>query len=283
MDPTEMNQDSQVSQEQEPSFDIARLLSTVVDLQAQVLLLQQPRASSAPKPVKPPLYSGKISQPVDTWLFQMEQYFLATAVEPQRRIPFAASFLTDNAAIWWRHMFQKMAQTTVTWSWENFKSNLRQQFRPVDAERLARDRLYKLRQVTSVATYVHEFQSIVIDIPTMSEEDQLDRFLRGLKLDIHKWVAMQRPTTLADACSLATTIDSISYQTRISTPAPSFRSSAFTPIEPHPTASVEPMEINTVHRAQLTDTERSALRRTGGCFYCRKVGHIARNCPRRPA
>jgi hypothetical protein len=35
-------------------------------------------------------------------------------------------------------------------------------------------------------------------------------------------------------------------------------------------------------RAGLTEEEHAKLMATGGCFRCRKQGHMSRNCPDRP-
>src|SRR5579859_2733877 len=65
--------------------------------------------------------------------------------------------------------------------------------------------LHTLRQTNSVANYVNAFQNLVINIPTMFEEDRLDWFMRGLKNDIYECVALQQPATLAEACRMAHT------------------------------------------------------------------------------
>jgi hypothetical protein len=37
------------------------------------------------------------------------------------------------------------------------------------------------------------------------------------------------------------------------------------------------MEVDGI--ARLTPSEREKLRKEGGCFRCRKTGHLARDCP----
>lgn len=109
----------------------------------------------------------------------------------------------------------------------------------------------------------------------MSEEDRLDRFLRGLKGEIHERVAIQQPRTLADACRMANTIDTIRYQARFSPnrfPTATTRSAG---------NGVIPMEVDAIRRSVLSGPEREALKRSGGCFFCRGAGHMARDCPKK--
>lgn len=261
----------------EPQVNVQQLLTIIANLQNQVIEMKNQQVPPV-KIAKPPTYSGKINESIDTWIFRIEQYFLAVPMMDNRKIPFAASFLTDSAATWWRHMYEDPSLKGTSWSWDDFKSHLRMQFRPIDAERLARDRLHKLRQTTSVSAYIHAFQNIIVDIPTMSEADRIDRFLRGLKADVHKWVAIQQPDSLADACSIANTIDAISFQNRSSNTS-SFSRPTLINTPPSATGTI-PMEIDAIQKT-LTASDREALLRMGGCFYCRQQGHLARNCPKK--
>jgi len=42
------------------------------------------------------------------------------------------------------------------------------------------------------------------------------------------------------------------------------------------------MDLSMIRKA-TTDKEKEEYRRTGRCFQCRKQGHLARDCPSKPA
>ena len=52
----------------------------------------------------------------------------------------------------------------------------------------------------------------MIEVPTMAEEDKLEHYLKGLKIDVHERVALQIPKNLAEACNMAQAIDNIRFQ-----------------------------------------------------------------------
>jgi hypothetical protein len=280
---------------QEPTSN--DLLQVIEELRAQIIAIQgqgsTTQATHPPefklKPAKPNTFGGKSNESVDTWIFQIEQYFRITESPEDKKIPFAASFLTDHAATWWRHQYRNLGYHG-DYGWPEFIRGLRDQFCPVDAEQQARNALYTLKQTTSVAKYIHEFQNIILDIPGMLERDKIDRFLRGLKSDLYERVALQLPTTLGEACRLANLIDTIRYQAKLQNNTKFLRSSpeARGPY-PNPIQTstrneqnngVIPMDIDVV-RKPLTNTERENLRKNGGCFYCRERGHLAKNCPKK--
>jgi hypothetical protein len=259
----------------EPPTDSDELWNYVRQLEKKLKNLETkepkgtPAKNEGPKPAKPPTFGGKIGESVDTWIFHLEQYFLLVTLEPEKRIPFAASYLTDNAATWWRYVFLENERKRATWTWNDFVKNLRIQFRPISAEKTARARLGRLRQATSVSNYANAFRNLMIDIPSMAEEDRLDYFLKGLKADIQERVALQIPKTMNEACDMAQAIDSIRFQIRTQGFQRNFNT--------QPT----PMEIDAIKKGKLTDQEREHLKRIGGCFACREVGHLSRNCPRK--
>jgi hypothetical protein len=112
------------------------------------------------KPAKPGSYEGtRDSLTVETWLYQVEQYLAlvqigapSTPINDVKKISYAGN---------------------VPGNWEAFKIAVRTEFVPQDSSRRARDRLRKLYQKVSVASYVSEFRNIVLTIPGIAEEEQL--------------------------------------------------------------------------------------------------------------
>ena len=141
------------------------------------------------------------------------------------------------------------------------------QFKDSDSIRKARDKIAALRQKTSVSKYSDSFRSLLLKIPDMSIEEQLDRYIRGLKPAIRRELLLKAPTTLDDAVTLAERMDSIQ---RISVP----------PSAPVPSSSSgphhAPMDVDSVQvpppsRRRLTPEERANLVAKNGCFYCRQA------------
>jgi hypothetical protein len=263
--------DQPTQQQPDPVAIITTLQTQIQELQARLAQVAPVTTSSNVKPSKPEPFTGKRGESIDAWIFQVEQYMFISKVEESQRIMLAASFLKEHAALWWRNVYQENAQNGTTWTWHDFALNLRTQFRPVNATKLARDRLANLRQTQSVQAYVHAYRSLILDIPDMAENEKLDRFVRGLKERVRKEVELRDPTSLDEAIKIADRVDAITYNWRYPE-SEKLRTEAMGPT---------PMEIDAIRRPSLTTEERERLRRTGSCFYCREQGHMAAKCPKK--
>ena len=78
---------------------------------------------------KPETYSGKKSRDLDTWLFQVREHLDITTIPVRGHVPYAASLLRGNAALWWR---ETCAGHRRPATWDDFCRMLREQFRPED-------------------------------------------------------------------------------------------------------------------------------------------------------
>src|SRR4051812_24318219 len=206
----------------------------------------------------------------------MNQYFLATGTQNQERTVYlATNLLRGDTATWWRHHYERHIGDKATVPiWNEFEKLITKKFKPVNATKIARDQLANLRQTGSVKTYNSRFTSIILEIPTIDEEEQLDRYTRGLKEKVHIEVELREPHDLEDAMRIADRFDTImTTYTTLTNPT------KWKPLDP--TTMKTDANQNIPRLKKLTEEEREKLRRTGACFACRQPGHLASQCPKR--
>ena len=106
-----------------------------------------PSSSSAPRLPKirsPSSYSGAGGNAVDDWLSEMQQqfaYYGAQFPDDSARVLFAVAYLDGSALMWWEHVPADQHPSL----WGEFVILMRDRYRPVQAEMLARQRIGKLR------------------------------------------------------------------------------------------------------------------------------------------
>jgi len=249
---------------------------TIAQQNAQIVAI--PRPPAAPpvqriKPDRPPPFTGRRSESLEAWIFQMQQFCELAPVPQADRINFAATFFKDQAALWWRSYYQTQNWLGAPPTWEAFLVTLRQQFTPVNTSISAYDRLQRLSQKASVNAYNHEFRALMLELPDMDAGTRMNYYMKGLKESIRPFVAMQTPADLTAAETIAERVDAVTYKPQTRTPG-------FQPrprYQNHAPGGAVPMDLDAI--SKLTDPERERLRRNGGCFRCRKTGHLARDCP----
>ena len=246
-----------------------------------------PATTIRPKILPPVAFDGTKPH-LDDWIFQWQQYFNVVVVpdEPSR-VAMVGLQLSGDAVHWYQHQYPDHPPINT----ESLFADMVDAFVPIDRSVFARTALAELSQSGSVEVYIERFRSLCLQIPDLSEAEKLDKFLRGLHQNIYKEVFLRAPKTLDSAMSLASRLDALTRLTntrpnvlRRQTPARHIRADRMEldnvqVIAPAFAAARPPVKAR---RTRLTDDERTRLRRTGSCFYCRKPGHIKANCPHRP-
>jgi hypothetical protein len=277
--------------------------ATPLELEAQVRLLTeqlsvlQARLENAPAALPPPRGLGvKARKPeqftgesnredVSQWLFESERYFTLSGINPLEAVQYASSYLGGAAAIWWRSRVRQYGPTGGVGSWDGFVEALTAQFKPVNGEKLARDKLARLMQARSVQDYTSKFRTLCLQIDEITESEMLDRFVRGLKPHVQREVELRDPTTLDDAVRIAERVDAIDFRSR-PPQTTGFPRVTHTPRQPAIVHELKPtpMELDVLAKPKvqsLTHSEKERLRKVGGCFYCRQLGHMIGECPSR--
>ena len=273
--------------------------------------------TGGPKPNKPNAFNGTVKERVDIWCFEMDQYFKATGLPDSRKVAFASSFLHQAAATWWRaHCIMAATSTGVNQitTWKEFTEQIVAQFKPINSSKLARERLFTLRQTNSVMSYVYQFNLLCLDIPGITDEEKLDKFKRGLKPSIQLEVETRDPPTFTEATLLAQRIDSTQYRVKLQTGGGFKNNNRRDVSDPMEIDNVEMDEdvdeesevgsesdnssddgsgedrsasVNAVLKKRkpsrrgkmLSSSEKARCIKNRLCFRCKKPNHMSRNCP----
>jgi hypothetical protein len=216
----------------------------------------------------PSTFTGARSLNVENWLNEMKHYLtLCGVLGEEQQVAVAASYLKETASQWWQSRAQ-LANPPRNWS--TFVSAVKDRFQPLAASRTARAQLRILRQGNlSVSDYSSKFNSLVQLISDMSQADQVELFIYGLRSTISREVDLRDPKTLYEAMTAAQKVESLfdnrrtyshsSYDSRTS-PSPSSyisnpsSSSAASSSSSSSSASA-PMELGNVTTAAVENND----------------------------
>jgi Retrotransposon gag protein len=109
----------------------------------------------------------------------------------------AITYLTKDAHDWYI-AFSNSNNSMQSWS--ILRETIAKRFNPLNKVKLARDKLSRWRQAKDVKTFNADFLRILIDIPRISTDEQLDRYSRGLKPYIWAELCTNDYTTSKISC-----------------------------------------------------------------------------------
>lgn len=210
---------------------------------------------------KPEVFKGEPKDSLDSFTCHMDLY--TAQVPEESKLAVAVSFLGGHAFDW----FKVINQAEPITSWSKLKEQLSERFRPIDKIKTARDKLAAWKQVTSVSQYNETYLKIIIDIPNISADETIDRYMRGLKQHVSRELCTTNYTSLTTLMSHALRVESSKL---------SFSKSMYQRVDrPDPV----PMDIS---NARMKFTKQKKIDyESGACFKCHKQGCRWESCPLR--
>ena len=236
---------------------------------------------------KPDTFSGALGRggvDVDTWVFQVKNYLVATHKPESTWTTYASALLRGPAATWWRVRSRNGA--ILDYPWEIFSEALKADFKRINAVQHAKDRIATLRQKRSATEYCNEFRLLTLDVPDMDEEWKLDAFMRGLKPNVQRELERYPPQTLEAAMRQAERIDAVDfkYSSRKQSNGGRGEQDRQWRSNGGQNNGPVPMELGAISGNQhqkLSEADRAKLRHENRCFFCREVGHTKFFCPKK--
>lgn len=242
------------------------------------------------KPAPPELFTAECNTyNVEDFIFQCELYFrLTDVVSAKKRVLFAASRLSGSPLLWFKAtVFPALTADDDTYDWLYFCHAISKEFTPVNAIREARDLLSKLQQDGTVRSYISQFRLLCMRIPDISDDEMLDKFLRGLDPKIRLECELREVDSVESAAHVAeryyaalnripTSVPSIvpiapttaPYHSNgfehTETTAPAVE--PFVPTEPSAPFEAEPMELGTARLSPADQQRLLNLQREGAAF-----------------
>lgn len=296
----------QMAQQQNVIIELQQQLQAIqqqVGMQQQVNQAIEARVASmntssiSAKVAKPSTFNGGFRSNIELWLFEMNSYLDIAKVRENQKVQFVGSYLKENAAIWFKYVYEEASSQGMELTWKDVQERLLQRFRPIESGKTARVALASLRQSGSVQHYCNLFQQYVTLTGDMAEADKVFIFQRGLKPFIAREVDLREPYTLTDAMNYAIRADARNSLL--------FKKSAFG--ENNYANRVQgsrsiPMEVDNINmeqseedvsmsvnatyaerssqvkRPEISDADRERCMKERRCFNCKKVGHSSKQC-----
>lgn len=249
---------------------------------------------------------------IDGWIRSVERYITFYNWTPEKSYLFATTLFRERADAWFRTI--ELTDDAPT-TWLELKRLLIEFFRPQNAARIARDKFAALKQTSDLVTYVNDFMDIKLAIPSMTDEEAYDKFIRGLiSRPMRAHIRQYEADSLKEAIHAALAYDSAQ------------REEDFYARPPTATRRVidDPMDLDAIDQRRSNNNRQfnnyprpnnfnnysrtsNNSYRTGNnsyyrnnnngsyrgnsnnssdfytCHYCKKPGHIKRNCRTRIA
>ncbi|KAJ9530115.1 hypothetical protein QJQ45_023360 [Haematococcus lacustris] len=219
---------------------------------------------------------------VSGFLFQVEDvYSLYQNLTDAQKIVSASVRLSGLALSWYRS-----ARADSNMTWQSFKTGIKAAFISKSEAAKARDMLHeaKQKQNQSALSFAMHLRSLFMQIPNITDDEQLDRFRRGLHPALRAMVDVQSPDTFEKAVNIAVAHDSAYRDAGVSTATPMQLGAMFRPAASSSSATKAAPRTEAEKKVfgKLTDEEKADYTAKNKCTFCREEGHVYRDCKSGP-
>ncbi|XP_077247208.1 uncharacterized protein LOC143886916 [Tasmannia lanceolata] len=233
------------------------------------------------------------------WLAEVERFFYYMEIPEEKRVKLVAYKLEGGASAWWDQLqlSRTRQRKAHVRTWTKMKKLLKARFLPPDYEQTLFQLYQECRQGgRSVHVYTEEFHRLSSRNDLMEyKQQQITRFIGGLRTTIHDRVSSQPVFTLTDAIALAMRVEKQLERPIGRAQAPtcaSFDSSYCTVNKgkQHVTTQSKPPIDGTRNatavsgQTKLTEGPSSknpyAPPTQDKCFRCLQQGHRSNECPK---
>ena len=126
---------------------------------------------------KPDTYEGD-PEHLETFITRLSTFLEVKNVTAEKKVQTAITYLDDIALDWWRMYRSTLNQNP---DFDTFINELRRTFEDINVRQSARDELYELRQEkVGFEKYIKQFRKLIIKLGKLTEEDKIDKLMRGL-------------------------------------------------------------------------------------------------------
>ncbi|KAG6482740.1 hypothetical protein ZIOFF_059378 [Zingiber officinale] len=218
------------------------------------------------------------------------QYFVAAKVPETEKVTIASMYLIGDAKLWWqtRMVDDANAGRQKIDMWDRLKKEMKDQFLPGNTSWIARDGLKRLKQSGSMRDYAKEFNSLMLDIQNMSEEDKLYNFLYGLQpwaqVELRRQNVKDLPSAIVAADALVDLhMSKENLNTSLSSKSIFFHKDKKGVWKKEVKKDAKKKDPGNNHgkgKAEHSATLGKANLKNQGCFLCNGP-HFAKDCPKR--
>ena len=206
------------------------------------------------------------------------------------KIAFTLTYLEGGDADSWRAAFLKRSVTAQGelnfGKWSDFLQDLRNSFRPYDKEGDTLDEIIRMHQGnTLIEDHVAKFKVLLADSRVTEDSPAaLDYFQKSIRVPLLKKILDQDnvPEMLPEWYKKALKIDNDYHKVqriiKRDTPKKEEGKPQWNFQKERDENAMDVNVITKVYKT-MTDEEKTELMRKGLCFWCRKAGHLSRDCP----